>query len=477
MRSESPTYRAIALLVLFVMTLGTLAGCVQAPAAPAPAAPAEPAKAAAPAAPAAPAASGEKIKIPVEMSVYVEAPHKKAFDMLKEAYEKQNPNIEIEYYGAPYNDFWPKLTTEVMAGTEACIVQLQGGNTKYATYAALRPGETGAFVNLDPYIKGTHWEDDLITQKDMTYNGHYIGMSNYAWGARGLYYRKSLLDAAGIKPEDIKTIDDFRNAAIKLTKKGEGGKPDQYGFGAVLSSHSFVFDEMKTFIERPASQGIFFPEEKAPYTSDRVSVNSPANVWAWQWWQNLILKDKVSPTGYDKAAQREQFWNGTQAMEIDGPWFVGMTREKDAKLIDDLGVMASPDVVYEGKTYPFNLETYAITHLISNKCAHPEEAWKFLEWMAGPEGQQIVAVSGMIPANLKFATSDAYKKSEPLNAQLVDLVQKRYKLDGQIDPNIPQAGAMTDIMVQAAQEAFINGADVKATLDKAAEQMKKELSK
>ena len=172
---------------------------------------------------------------------------------------------------------------------------------------------------------------------------------------------------------------------------------------------------MKTFIARPIAGGIYFPNDQGPYTADRVVVNSPANVWAWQWWQDMILKDKVSPTGYDKAAQRQQFWNGTQAMEIDGPWFVGMTREQDPKLVDDLGVIASPDVVYDGKSYPFHLETNGITHLISSKCANPDEAWKFLEWMAGPEAQKIVAVSGMIPANLKFATSDEYKASEPLN--------------------------------------------------------------
>ena len=169
------------------------------------------------------------------MSVYVEAPHKKAFDMLKQAYEQLNPNIEIDYYGAAYNDFWDKLTTEIMAGTEACVVQLQTGNMHYATYAALRTGDTGSFVNLDQYIKGTHWETDLIGQKDLTYNGHYIGISDYAWGPRAVYYRKSLFEAAGINPDDIKTTDDFRQAAIKLTKKGTGGQPDQYGFGAVLS--------------------------------------------------------------------------------------------------------------------------------------------------------------------------------------------------------------------------------------------------
>jgi len=266
-------------------------------------------------------ASAAATSLSLEMSIYVEAPHKKAFDMLKKRYEELNPNVEIMLYGAPYAEFWDKLTTEITANTEANIVQLQSGATRYATYAALRQGEAGTFVDLDKYIKGTHWETDLVSQKSLTYNGHYIGMSNYAWGARAVYYRKSLFKAAGIDAASIKTNDDFLQAAITLTKKGTGGKPSQYGFGAVLSTHPFVWDEMLTFICRPASGGVYFPNEAAPYTPDRVRVNSEAMVWAWRWWQDMIFKHKVvAPGSFDKAQERDLFWNATVAMSIDGPW-------------------------------------------------------------------------------------------------------------------------------------------------------------
>ncbi len=414
----------------------------------------------------------EKIQLTVEMSVYVEAPHKKAFDMLKEAYEAKNPNVEIIYYGPPYAEFWDKLTTEIVAGTEADIIQLQDGNTRYATYASLREGETGAFVNLDKWIKGTHWEDDLMDQKNLTYNGHYIGFANYAWGARAVYYRKSLFEQAGIDPSSIKTTEDFLNAAIKLTKKGENGQPDQYGFGAVLSTHSFVWDEMKTFICRPIG-GTYTPGNQPPFEPENVVVNSEEMKWCWQWWQDMIFDAKVVPPGsYDKADERDLFWNGTVAMNIDGPWFVGMTREKDPALLEDLGVIASPDVLYNGKNYPFHGEIYGITHLISSNSKHPEEAWKFLEWMAGDEAQKIIAVSGMIPSNISYATSEEYSALEPLNAELTKLANERYMMPASVDPNIPEMGEITRVMVDAAQAAFITEADVSEVLDAAAEQIK-----
>ena len=91
-------------------------------------------------------------------------------------------------------------------------------------------------------------------------------------------------------------------------------------------------------------------------------------------------------------------------------------RRTRQELMDDLGVFASPDVLYNGERYPFHGQIYGITHLISSECENKDEAWKFMEWMAGEEAAEIIAVSGMIPSNLKFSSSDAYWASEPQNA-------------------------------------------------------------
>ena len=416
-------------------------------------------------------AKDEKISLSVEMSVYVEAPHKKAFEMLKEAYEQKNPNVEIVYYGSAYAEFWDKLTTEIVASTEADVVQLQGGGTRYATYAALRKGETGAFVNLDEYIKGASLENNLIGQQDLKYNGHYIGISNYAMGMRGVYFRKSMFEEAGIDPTSIITNEDFLNAAKTITKQKADGTM-QYGFGAVLSTHSFVWDEMKTFICRPIG-GNYTLENKGPYTPEKVIIDGPEMKYAFQWWQEMIFKHKVvAPGSYGKADERDLFWNGTVAMNIDGPWFVGMTRDYKTELLNDLGVMASPDVVYKGKQYPFHYEKYTITHLISSNSKHSDAAWEFLEWMTTFEAQEMIAESGMIPANKEYSNSESYMKKVPLNAELVALAEDRYYEPPVIDPNIPEAGEMSRIMIDAAQEAFISGDDVGAVLDKAANKVR-----
>jgi ABC-type glycerol-3-phosphate transport system substrate-binding protein len=423
----------------------------------------------------------EKITLTVEMSVYVEAPHKKAFDMIEARYEELHPEVDIVLYGPPYAEFWNKLTTEIVAGTEAEIVQLQSGASRYASYAALREGETGAFVNLDPYIKGTWMEDGLTDQRNLTYNGHYIGLANYAWGVGAIYYRKSMFEEAGIVADDIVTSEDWLEAMLKLTKKGEGGKPDQFGYGAVLSSHSFVWSEPAAVIAKPANDGIYFPMEQPPYTPDRIAVNTDAMVWACQWWQDMIKKHQVVPIGnFEKADTRDLFWNKTAAMNTDGPWFLGMTRDRGEEigedLVADMDVFASPDVLYNGQSKPRQGSVAGITHLISSQCKYVDQAWEFLAWMASEEGQKLVSVCGMIPCSVEMQASDWYYAEYPLNAKVAGYNSTRYAppMDS---PKIPQLNEMTALLTEAAQEMYIVGRDPKESLDRAAAEMKKILEK
>ena len=420
--------------------------------------------------------SDEPITISLETSVYVEAPHKAALDALKAAYEDANPNVTIEIYGAPYAEYWDKLTTEIVAGTEACIVQLQEDATRYATYASLREGETGAFVNLDPYIKGTDLETNLTGQELLTYNGHYIGISNYAWGVHGVFYRKSILQEAGIDPATIVTWDDLLNAAIELTKPQTADEPAQYGFGILIGPAPLALSEWEQAIARPVGQGFFFPNEEGPFTADRVNINTAPIAWAAQFWQDLNFKHHVTSVGHQtKGDVRNQFWTGQVAMTIEGPWFTGMTAAADPTVLEDTGVFPLPKAVYEGEEYIYHASPNAVTHLISSNCEHPDEAWKFLEWMASPEGQALVATSGMIPANTAYSSSDAYRQDYPINAEIVKFLD--VYASPMPRPGIPQSGEIVRIALDAAQEMFVTGDDVQTALDTAAARIQDVLNK
>jgi multiple sugar transport system substrate-binding protein len=406
-------------------------------------------------------AADEKKKILFATSIYVEAPHKAVLDKLIKEYNKINPKVEIEIYGAGWSNFWDNVTTEILSGKEADIIQMYPEDI--ARYHALRP--EGTFLNLDSKIKGTKLETDLVGQDECTYDGKYVAVSNYAWGTTGLFYRKSMLKKAGVDPNGIKSLDDFRAACLKLTKG------DESGFGVVVSAHSFVVSEWARFLSRVVSKGLYFPNESGPFTAERLNVNDPANVWAAQWWQDLLLKDKVARIVKDKKDAREMFWNGKVALNLDGPWFIGMTRDRDPSLFNDVGLIPQPYVVYNGAKYRPNPTLYPLITAISNKSKYKDEAWDFLKWMTTPDAQKIIAECGMIPNSKAYVGKAEYKKSNPLAYRFFDFIQNSY--DPLLsDPSIPQMGELQQVMIEATQKIFADrNADAKAVLDDAESQM------
>lgn len=409
-----------------------------------------------------------KITITFETSVYAEEPHKKAIDALIAKYNETNPNVIIKVHGTDYENYWDKLTTEILAGTQGDIVQVYPENI--ATYNALTEG--GTFVNLDSRIQSAGLEDKLVGQELSKVDGSYYALSNYAWGTTGIFYSKSLFEEANIDPDSIQTIEDFKEAAIQLGSV----KDNQYGFSSVLGTHPFVASEWYRLIARPVSGGIFFGDgEAGPYEADRVNVNSAANVWAAQWWQDLMADGKATPPGTrDKKVSREMFWNKQVGMVMDGPWFIGMTKERDEALLADLGVIPQPSIEYEGQTYKPNPHNYPIVSMISAKSKHQDEAWAFLEWMASDEAQALVAQSGMIPSSKSYAESEAYQAENPLAGKFFEFQENVYA-PAVMDPPIPELGTLSQILINAAQDMFVGKKDAQATLDSAAEQMKEAL--
>ena len=168
------------------------------------------------------------------------------------------------------------------------------------------------------------------------------------------------------------------------------------------------------------------------------------------------------------------FWNGEIPFCMDGPWFVGMTSDD---VLEDVGIIAQPDIVYNGETYKPNPTNYPLVTMINKDCEHPEEAYAFLEWMTSDEAQAIIAECGMIPSNTDYSTSDEYIENHALEYAIVDFMQNNYT-DLVADPNIPQLGEISQIMLDAVQNMFSEqAADVTTELAAAQKKIEEVMSK
>ena len=149
--------------------------------------------------------------------------------------------------------------------------------------------ETGALLT-DQYIKGTELEDKLIGQKNwflmviilvsLTMQrecAEYITASHYSKKLESMRYHHY--------------HEDFLEVAKTLTKNKADGTM-QYGFGAVISTHAFAYDEMKTFICYPIG-ATYTQLNKPPFEPDNIIVGNEAWNYAFKWWQDMIFTHKV----------------------------------------------------------------------------------------------------------------------------------------------------------------------------------------
>ena len=174
---------------------------------------------------------------------------------------------------------------------------------------------------------------------------------------------------------------------------------------------------------------------------------------------------------------RDRFWNGEVPFNMDGPWFVGMSKERDESLMDDIGIIPQFDVTYEGETYKPNPTNYPLVTMISKNCEHPDEAYAFLEWMTTDEAQALIADCGMIPSNTDYSTSDEYIKNHELEYAIVGFMQNNYA-ELIADPNIAQLGEISQVMLDAAQKMFSEqAADVQTEMDNAQKQIEEVMSR
>jgi multiple sugar transport system substrate-binding protein len=168
----------------------------------------------------------------------------------------------------------------------------------------------------------------------------------------------------------------FLEAAQALTKR-EDGRVVQYGFAdAPLNMWYWIWQ----------NGGEVFDNDTNPSV---MLLNEPAALESVKWYFDLSLVHGVAPTLPElmqSGGQQELFAGGRVAMLAD---LRGATQVLNQITDFEWGMTELPRGK-EGRATVFNWAGYSITA----GSAHPEEAWEFLKWIAGPEGVPIFIEGG-----------------------------------------------------------------------------------
>lgn len=222
-----------------------------------------------------------------------------------------------------------------------------------------------------------------------------------------LYYNADLFDAAGVDPPpDDWTWDEMVAAARDLTVDTDGdGAVDVYGLGVepeIIRVAPFIW----------SNGGSVVDDDAAP---TRLAIGTVKAAVPLQAFLDLRQTHGVVPT--DEEAESEdletRFLRGGLAMMMESRKVVPTFRTIEDF---DWDVAALPR---------FGDEPVSILHsdayCMTAAAAHPDEAWRFLEYALGPQGQAIAAETGRtVPSLMEVASSEAFlmPDAEPSNSQV-----------------------------------------------------------
>jgi multiple sugar transport system substrate-binding protein len=291
-----------------------------------------------------------------------------AMQQLASAFTKENPNITVDVQLTPYETYWTKLKAAATGGAAPDVFWMNGPNFQlYATNGVLAP--------LDDFDAGNYPKSlvDLYT----------VGGKRYGlpkdFDTVGLWYNKSLFDAAGVKyPDDSWTWETFKAAAARLTDKAKG----RYAIAANLSSAQEY--QYNTIYQ--AGGYVISPDGKTSGYAD------PAAVQGLKFWTDLIAAGQ-SPDlkTMTDTAPLDLFESGKTAMYYGGSWDA-------AEFTSNSNTKSKVDVAVLPKGVKRATIIHGLADVIAAKTPHKAQAWKFVQYLGSRPAAEVEAKAGVIPA-------------------------------------------------------------------------------
>jgi multiple sugar transport system substrate-binding protein len=302
-------------------------------------------------------------------------------------FEKENPNIKVEYEILPWGDYFTKLQTLIASGTAPDTFELNYEN--FVTYAS-----KNVLLDLTSLIDSEGFDVNIYNKKALDafkLKGKQYGLVE-SFSNVVLFYNKDLFDKAGVSyPDDSWDWDKEVEAAKKLTDKEKG----IWGTYAPIQ-----FWEFYKTIEQ--NGGKIFNEDKS-----EVVINSKNNVETLQWMIDKISEYNVTPNDAQMSGQSDGdlFKSGKIAMLRTGIWMFDSFKDADFKW----------DIALEpGKTQKAH-HFFSNGVAINSKTENPEAAWKWIKYLtSSSEAAKIrIESSWELPAVEDEAILKGYLEKEP----------------------------------------------------------------
>lgn len=307
--------------------------------------------------------------------------------------------IEAEISVITWDEYWTLLSSGAQGGKLPDVFWMHSNESQ-------RYMENDMLLDLTDRIKNSSVVDITKYPQDIT--GLYtLGGKNYGIpkdiDTIGLWYNKTMFDEAGVKyPDESWTWTDFVEAAKKLTK------PDGSQYGCVIAAdnnqagyYNMIYDY----------GGYVISEDKKKSGYDDANTLKGMNVIS------QLLEAKAMPDLQTVSENREEvlLQSGKVAMAMQGSWMLAAFKENEY-MVNNCDVAVLPKSEDGKRISIYN----GLGWVAAANTAHPEEAWKLIEYFGSKEAQIKQADLGVTMSAYE-GTSDNWVKSTDkfnLNAYL-----------------------------------------------------------
>lgn len=363
--------------------------------------------------------------------------------------------MSVSYDTVPYEGLLQKLNLLFFAGSSQYDVVPINLEWTGAVQQYLAP--------LDSFIAADKLNLEQLFGKDATYNsgGHVLGLPGR--NASPVFaYRKDLLEQAGLSVPT--TIEEWADAAKKLTVKGADGKVTTYGAAFFCDSPHFSLATL-AYVVMP--YGIRFLTDDLKNADE--SLRSDANIHLLTVMQDMAKSGVMpNPVGFSFTDTITAWQQGIMATSnLFGAWCQQLEDKSKSKVVGKVDYTLSPgQPAHQGPLSPIgpHKPVYyggAWYIAINGKTQKKDDAWQLVKFLtASEQGQTEMALHyHNQPTLLSVLQNPQYQSQDPS----VQVSLKVFKDVGMIAAAPIAQNADFELAVHKEMQNLFAGKDAKAT--------------
>lgn len=374
----------------------------------------------------------------------------------------EESGIEVEFTETPYENLLENITSDGIAngGTYDLVVFLDSMGTSVTQF--LEPLDE--YMEKDNFNKD-RWPSSLLELSTFENKLYSLPVRAHV---QMLFYRKDVYDKLNLAVPT--TWEEFDIANKKITEEaGMEGVAPYYGAGN-NGQNLFMWTAYLW-----SNYGDIFDENMKPI------FNSPEGLEATERYIDLLVKDKVAPSGsvtFGEQESRTYFKQGKAASWLGWWWVYSEFNDTESSAPEVAGnVSFAPVPGWEGKTSSANVSTFPIAMMKGSK--NKDAAWEVLKWISSPEEELEIVTqtwNNELPSKetSTVITQVENLKNEELNAVSDDFYA--FAAEGfesaKTLPQIKEWPQVADILSSAISN-MATGKPVEETLNDAADKVEK----